>query len=71
MPKILRGLVAVSSVAVFVLALWVLHKALHEFSFADVQRALHRTPWGAIAVSLAATVGSYGVLTGFDTLAAR
>ncbi|MDR3437251.1 bifunctional lysylphosphatidylglycerol flippase/synthetase MprF [Telmatospirillum sp.] len=71
MSKILRGLVALSSVVVFGLALWVLHHALQQFSLADVQRALHRTPWPAIGISVLATILSYWALTGFDSLAAH
>jgi len=71
MSRMVRAILALSSVAVFGLALWVLHHALHQFSLADIQRSLHRTPWPAIGLSAGATVLSYWVLTGFDSLAAR
>lgn len=71
MSKFFRALVALSSVIVFGLALWVLHRSLHQFTLADVQRALHRTPWSAIIAAVTASFGSYWVLTGFDALAAR
>jgi phosphatidylglycerol lysyltransferase len=71
MSKFLRPLVALSSVIVFGLALWVLHQALHQFTLGDVQRALHRTPWPIILAAVSASIASYWVLTGFDSLAAR
>ncbi|MTJ80979.1 MAG: bifunctional lysylphosphatidylglycerol flippase/synthetase MprF [Telmatospirillum sp.] len=71
LSKLVRGLVALSSIAVFAAALWILHRSLAQFSLADIQRALHRTPWPAIALSVGATVLSYWTLTGFDSLAAR
>ncbi len=71
MSRFFRALVALSSVIVFALALWVLHRALHQFTLADVQRALHRTPWPAIIAAVVASAGSYWALTGFDALAAR
>jgi phosphatidylglycerol lysyltransferase len=71
MSKLPRALVALSSVIIFGLALWVLHQSLHQFTLADVQRALHRTPWPAIIVAIAFTFGSYAILTGFDSLAVR
>ena len=36
MTKVLRGLMALSSVVVFGLSLWILHRALHEFSLVEV-----------------------------------
>lgn len=71
MTKILRAILALSSVLVFALALWVLHRSLHEFTLHDVQQVLHRTPWPAIIAALAGSAASYWVLTGFDALAAR
>ncbi|HXP96332.1 MAG TPA: bifunctional lysylphosphatidylglycerol flippase/synthetase MprF [Telmatospirillum sp.] len=71
MSKVSRALVALSSVIVFCLALWILHQALHQFTLTDVQRALHRTPWPAIIAAIVVSFASYWVLTGFDSLAAR
>lgn len=71
MPKILRTALALSSVLVFALALWILHRSLHQFTLADVQHVLHRTPWPAIIAAVVASAGSYWALTGFDALAAR
>jgi phosphatidylglycerol lysyltransferase len=69
--RLAKAAVALSSVAVFAIALWVLHRSLAQFTLADVQRALHRTPWPAITAAVVTSTLSYWVLTGFDSLAAR
>jgi len=71
MSKYLRGLVALSSVIVFCLALWVLQRALDEYDLSDIARALHSISWPAIFAAVAATLLSYWALTGFDSLAVR
>ena len=71
MPKILRGLVALSSVLVFALALWVIQRALDQYEFDDVVDALHHVPWTAAVTAVVATLLSYLSLTGFDSLAVR
>jgi phosphatidylglycerol lysyltransferase len=69
MSKYLRGVVALSSVLVFCLALWVIQRALDEYDLSDIADALHTIPWPAVAGSVLATFLSYLALTGFDSLA--
>lgn len=71
MTRLLRGLAALSSVLVFCLALWVIHRALAEYELADIVKSFHHISWAKIGLAALATVGSYLVLTGFDSLAVR
>jgi phosphatidylglycerol lysyltransferase len=67
----MRALVALSSVLVFCLALWVIQRALTEYDLADIARAFHHIPSQAIWLAVGASGLSYAVLTGFDSLAMR
>lgn len=71
MSRLMRAVVALSSVAVFLLALWVLQRELKEYNLADIARAFHRIPWPAAAAAAVSTLLSYLALTGFDSLAVR
>lgn len=57
------------SLGIFVFALWLLHRALAKYEFADIVARLAETPPTAVALSLAAAAGSYLALGGFDWLA--
>lgn len=63
--------VALASVALLALALWVLHGELAHIHLADVRRAHAQVGWPAFALAVLATAGSYAALTGYDWLALR
>jgi phosphatidylglycerol lysyltransferase len=67
----LQWLVAVASVALLALALWVLHGELTHIHRADVRRAFDQVGWPAFVLALLGTAGSYLALTGYDALALR
>ncbi len=69
MSKLLRIAVALSSVAVFGLALWVLRHALRDYELNDISLFMHHVPLPVVLLACAASLASYGVLTGFDSLA--
>ena len=58
-------------VALFAAALWVLHHELRAYSYKEVVAALRGLPHWRLALGLLLTIASYGVLTGYDTLAFR
>jgi phosphatidylglycerol lysyltransferase len=62
---------ALSSVVVFCLALWVLHRALRDYQLSDITHVFRHIPWLAVATATAASLASYLALTGFDSLAVR
>jgi len=57
--------------ALFVAALWVLHRALAEYRYQDVVAYLEGLPHLQLAAALLATALSYLVTTGYDWLALR
>lgn len=61
----------VLSLAIFVFALWLLRRAVAKYEFTDIVARLVETPATAVALSLAAALGSYLALGGFDWLAVR
>ena len=69
--RLRTSLVAVASIALLALALWVLHGELTHIHLADVRRAFGQVGWPAFALALLATAGSYLALTGYDLLALR
>lgn len=62
---------SVASLAIFVLALWLLHRALGMYEFADIAARLRETPWSAVVLAAVAAGCSYLALGGFDWLATR
>lgn len=64
-------LVAGASVALFALALWVLHGEFVHLQRADVRRAFDQVGASAFMLASLATAGSYLALTGYDWLALR
>lgn len=61
----------VIGLALFVAALWVLHRALTEYRYQDVATYLQALPSSQWAAALFATALSYLVTTGYDWLALR
>ncbi|MBI5163340.1 MAG: UPF0104 family protein [Magnetospirillum sp.] len=59
------------SVAVFVGALWVLHRALGRYHFGDVLAEARRHDPRSLVSALLLALASYGALSGFDLLALR
>jgi phosphatidylglycerol lysyltransferase len=67
----LRFLVALFSVAVFALALSLLHRELRHWTWHDVLRALEAIPSSRLLLAAALTALGYLALIGYDTLALR
>jgi phosphatidylglycerol lysyltransferase len=65
------ALVAAASIALFALALWVLHHELAQTHPADIRRALAAIAWPVLGLAVLGTAGSYLALTGYDVLALR
>jgi phosphatidylglycerol lysyltransferase len=65
------ALVAAASVALFALALWVLHRELAHTHAGDIRRALAALPWPVLGLAVLGTAASYLALTGYDALALR
>lgn len=66
-----RWLSPAIGLALFVVAIVVLHRELREVSWQDVRRTLAALPPSAFLLSLALCAVNYGILTGFDLLAFR
>jgi uncharacterized membrane protein YbhN (UPF0104 family) len=59
------------TLAVFVVAIWVLHHSLAKLRFADVMASLEGEPWLRVAGCVFFTCCSYTMLTFYDYLALR
>ena len=57
--------------ALFALAVWILHHELSEYHYGDVVGHLAAIPHRDVALAIALTVLGYLLLTGYDTLALR
>lgn len=67
-----RGILAgLFSTALFVLALWVLHRTLGRFDAAQVMVTAKAFSGEALVAALLLTLASYGALSGFDWLGLR
>lgn len=64
-------LLAVITLAVFVIAVWVLHHSLAKLSFSDVLASMEAEPWTRVAACAFFSACSYGMLTFYDYLAVR
>jgi phosphatidylglycerol lysyltransferase len=64
-------LLAAGSVALFALALWVLHRELASMHVAGLRLAMGRMGAADLLLALACTALSYWALTGYDVLALR
>jgi len=67
-PAIRKAAAATFSVAVFVLALWVLSRTLGRFDFDQVVATARAYPGGILVGALLCAMGSYVALSGFDWL---
>ncbi|HMA10528.1 MAG TPA: lysylphosphatidylglycerol synthase domain-containing protein, partial [Steroidobacteraceae bacterium] len=64
-------LVPVFSLALFVLALALLHRELADVHLSDIRQALDQVPASGLLLAALGTLGSYLALTGYDVLALR
>lgn len=67
-PALRRAAAAVFSVAIFLLALWVLHRTLGRFDSAQVLAGAKAYDSGTLVAALLLALASYGALSGFDWL---
>ncbi len=67
--KASRVLAALLPLALLGLAVWVLHKELHDFHWHDVTRALEALPASRVALAVLVTALNYALLSLYDTLA--
>jgi phosphatidylglycerol lysyltransferase len=65
------GLHALLAVALFAVALLVLHRELREVHYTDIVRAIEALPGRRFIVAVFLTAANYLVLTGYDQLAIR
>jgi len=64
-------LLAAVTLAVFVIAIWVLHHSLAKLRLADVLASVQAEPWTRVAACAFFSACSYGMLTFYDYLAVR
>lgn len=64
-------LLAVITLAVFVIAIWVLHHSLAKLSLSEVLASMEAEPWTRVAGCAFFSACSYGMLTFYDYLAVR
>jgi phosphatidylglycerol lysyltransferase len=67
----LHRLTPLLGVALFAFALWLLHRELRNYRYADLVRVLRELPRGRIWLAVALTAVSYAVLTLYDALGVR
>jgi uncharacterized membrane protein YbhN (UPF0104 family) len=67
----LRRLAPFLGLAVFVLALWVLHREFAHLHLRDVTAQLEKLPTSSLVAAIGLTIVSYLVLTGYDALSLR
>ncbi|MBC7905828.1 MAG: lysylphosphatidylglycerol synthetase family protein [Rhodospirillaceae bacterium] len=70
-PSVRKTAAAIFSVAVFLLALWVLHRTLGRFDIDQVVATAKGYPAGTLVAALLLALGSYVALSGFDWLGLR
>ncbi len=64
-------LLAVITLTVFVIAIWVLHHSLAKLSLSEVLASMEAEPWTRVAACAFFSACSYGMLTFYDYLAVR
>lgn len=64
-------LLAAITLAVFVIAIWVLHHSLAKLRLSDVLASIEAEPWQRVAACAFFSACSYGMLTFYDYLALR
>ncbi|MDA0766346.1 MAG: hypothetical protein O3A87_03220 [Verrucomicrobia bacterium] len=62
----LHRLVPVVMLLVFCAALWALHREMAHFNFEEFRAYLRGLSWGRLGLALAATLGGYAALVGYD-----
>lgn len=67
-PSLRKWVAGVFSVAVFVLALWILHRTLGRFDMDQVMATARGYAAGTLVAALLLALGSYVALSGFDWL---
>ena len=67
--KATRVLAELLPLALLGLAVWVLHRELHDFHWHDVTRALEALPVSRVALAVLVTALNYALLSLYDTLA--
>jgi len=67
----LRSLTPLIGVALFGFALWLLHRELRNYHYADLVRELRGIPRSRLLLAVAMTLVSYAVLTLYDALGVR
>jgi len=67
----LRSLTPLVGVALFGFAVWLLHRELRNYHYADLVRELRDIPRSRVVFSVAMTLVSYAVLTLYDALGVR
>ncbi len=71
-PAIVHQLAwAIAGLALFLVALWILHREVAGVHFADVVMQFRAVPWNAVLIALGFTFASYAALSGYDWLALR
>lgn len=70
-PAMTRLLAGAASIAIFALALWVLHRTVGRFDGAEVMAAARAYPGWVLAAAVLLTLASYISLCGFDWLGLR
>lgn len=71
MERLARALGPVLGIALFAVALWILHREIQQYHSGDVLHHLREIAKPKLALALGLTALSYVALTGYDWLAAR
>src|SRR5499426_2947966 len=71
MERLARALGPVLGMALFAVAIWILHREIQQYKSGDVLHHLREISRPRLALALGLTVLSYAALTGYDWLAAR
>ena len=69
--KVFHAVGPILGLLLFIIALFVLHRELKDYSYHDVIRSLGELPTVLIYLALALTILNYLVMTGYDSLALR
>lgn len=67
----LHALTPLVGIALFVFALWLLHRELRNYHYADLARELRNLPRARLLAAVALTLVSYAVMTLYDALGVR
>ena len=69
--RVIHAVGPILGLLLFIIALFVLHRELKDYSYHDVIRSLGELPTVRIYLALALTILNYLVMTGYDSLALR